>query len=48
MHYGILYDNNNMEIYSGELSDFKPKIGKNIIIFNENWNKIYKGDFVDY
>ena len=48
LHYGILYDNNNMEIYSGELSDFKPKIGKNIIIFNENWNKIYKGDFVDY
>ena len=47
MDYGILYDNNKKEIYSGELS-YKLKNGKNIIIFNENRNKIYIGDFLDY
>jgi len=46
--YGILYDN-NIEIYFGELSNsYMPKNGKNITIFNDNGNKIYKGDFVNY
>ena len=45
--FGILYDNNK-EIYSGELSYNKPKNGKNIVIFKEDGNIIYKGNFSDF
>jgi len=44
---GILYDNNN-EIYSGEILENKPKNGKNITIYNNNGNKEYKGDFLNF
>ena len=45
--YGILYDN-NIEVYSGELLDDKPKQGKNLTEYDYLGNKLYKGDFLNF
>ena len=43
----IFYDKNK-EIYSGISSDYKPKQGKNLTIYDGKGYKIYKGDFLDF
>ena len=46
--YGILYDENNKEIYCGLLINGNPKEGKNITIYRYSGDKLYKGDFSSY
>ena len=46
--YGILYDENEQEIYSGILKDGIPKKGKALTIYDENDYIIYKGDFESF
>ena len=43
--YGVLYNENNNEIYKGLLKDFKPETGNNITIYNAKRYIIYIGDF---
>lgn len=45
---GILYDNNNNEVYSGLLKYGRPKEGKNLIIYGDDDYIIYKGDFSSF
>ena len=44
---GILYEN-NIEVYSGELVNNKPKEGKDLTEYDYEGNKIYKGDFLNF
>ena len=44
--YGILYDDNNNEIYRGLLINKIPDCGKSVTIYDNNEFKIYKGDFL--
>ena len=46
--YGILYDNNNKEIYIGLLILWKPKEGKKFIFYEDNGDIKYEGDFSNY
>ena len=46
--YGILYDNNENQIYKGELYEEKPKEVKNFTIYDYEGNKIYSGDFSSF
>ena len=47
-NYGILYDEDNNEIYKGIICEERPKEGKNITIYDNDSNKIYIGDFYDF
>jgi hypothetical protein len=46
--YGILYDNNNNEIYKGILKEQKPKNAKAAAIYYDNGDIQYIGDFFDF
>jgi len=46
--YGILYDNNNNEIYKGLLKEQKPENAKSVSIYDEDGNIKYFGDFFDF
>ena len=46
--YGVLYDKNNKEIYTGLLKEQKPKNAKSATIYDDNLNIIYIGDFIDF
>ena len=48
--YGILYNENDEEIYVGPLLDGIPKKGKSIIIYSEDDNNyiLYKGNFESF
>ena len=47
-YYGILYDNNNQEIYEGTLIDQRPEKASNASIFYDNGNLKYFGDFMNF
>ena len=46
--YGILYGENNEEVYSGLLKNGIPEKAKNVSIYDKNELLIYKGDFLDF
>ena len=46
--YGILYNKNGEEIYSGILRDGRPKEGKDLILYGDNDYPIYLGDFLNF
>ena len=46
--YGILYDNNNNEIYKGLLKEQKPENAKSVAIYDEYGEIKYFGDFFDF
>ena len=46
--YGVLYDENNKEIYCGLLINGKPKEGIDITIYDHDRYKKYKGDFSSF
>ena len=46
--YGILYDENDKEVYIGYLINGKPEYAKDITIYDDNDFKIYRGEFKSY
>ena len=46
--YGILYDNNNNEIYKGLLKEQKPENAKSVAIYDDYGKIKYIGDFFDF
>ena len=46
--YGVLYDDNDKEIYIGLLIKGKPEKGKNLIFYEDNEDRKYIGDFSNF
>ena len=46
--FGVLYDEDNNEIYKGKLINQKPEKGESIKIFDKKGFKIYNGGFTEY